>query len=121
MPYDSNNIFARLLRGEIPAKKLHETEHVLAFHDIRPLAPVHVLVVPKGAYESLDDFSAKASAEEQAALMKAIGDVARLTGVDKSGYRVIANTGSDGHQEVPHLHFHLLGGRALGRMVGKPE
>ncbi len=121
MAYDSNNIFARLLRGEIPAKKLHEDEHTLAFHDIRPLAPVHVLVIPKGAYESLDDFSAQASAAEQAALIKAIGHVARLTGVDKSGYRVIANTGQDGHQEVPHLHFHVLGGRALGRMVGRSE
>lgn len=121
MAYDSNNIFARLLRDEIPAKKVHETEHVVAFHDIRPLAPVHVLVIPRGAYESLDDFSARASVAEQAALMKAIGDVARLTGVDKTGYRVIANTGQDGHQEVPHLHFHVLGGRQLGRMVGKPE
>lgn len=121
MGYDGNNIFARLLRGEIPAKKLHETEHVLAFHDIRPLAPVHVLVIPKGAYESLDDFSAKASPVEQAALMQAIGDVARLTGIDKTGYRVIANNGRDGHQEVPHLHFHVLGGRPLGRMVGRPE
>jgi len=121
MAYDSNNIFARLLRGEIPAKKVHETEHAVAFHDIRPLAPVHVLVIPRGAYESLDDFSAQASVAEQAGLMKAIGDVARLTGVDKTGYRVIANTGQDGHQEVPHLHFHVLGGRQLGRMIPKAE
>jgi histidine triad (HIT) family protein len=121
MSYDNNNIFARLLRGEIPAKKVYEDEHVLAFHDIRPVAPVHVLVIPKGAYESLDDFSAKAGPAEQAALMKAIGHVARLSGVAESGYRVIANTGVNGHQEVPHLHFHVLGGRPLGRMVGKPD
>jgi histidine triad (HIT) family protein len=121
MGYDSNNIFARLLRGEIPANKVYEDDHVLAFNDIRPAAPVHVLVIPKGAYESLDDFSAKASAAEQAALMKAIGHVARLAGVDKTGYRVIANTGANGHQEVPHLHFHILGGRALGRMVSRAE
>ncbi|MBM3538059.1 MAG: histidine triad nucleotide-binding protein [Alphaproteobacteria bacterium] len=121
MAYDSNNIFARLLRGEIPAKKLYEDEHTLAFHDIRPQAPVHVLVIPKGAYESLDDFSAKASAAEQAALMKAIGQVARLTGVDKTGYRVLSNIGRDGHQEVPHLHFHVIGGRQLGRMIPKAE
>lgn len=119
MSYDSTNIFARLLRGEIPAKKVYEDEHVLAFNDIQPRAPVHVLVIPKGAYESLDDFSTKASVAEQAALMKAIGHVARLAGVDKSGYRVIANTGADGHQEVPHLHFHVLGGRPIGGMVAK--
>ncbi len=121
MAYDPSNIFPRLLRGEIPAGKVYEDEHVLAFNDIRPQAPVHVLVIPRGAYESLDDFSATASTAEQAALIRAIGQVARLKGVDKTGYRVIANTGIDGHQEVPHLHFHVLGGRALGRMVGKAE
>jgi histidine triad (HIT) family protein len=121
MSYDPNNIFARLLRGEIPANPVYQNEHVFAFNDIRPQAPVHVLVIPRGAYESLDDFSAKASVAEQAALMSAIGHVARLTGVDKAGYRVIANHGRDGHQEVPHLHFHILGGRSLGRMVGKGE
>jgi diadenosine tetraphosphate (Ap4A) HIT family hydrolase len=121
MTYDLTNIFARLLRGEIPANKVYEDEHVLAFNDIRPQAPVHVLVIPRGAYESLDDFSAQASAAEQAALLKAIGQVARLAGVDKTGYRVIANNGRDGHQEVPHLHFHILGGRPLGRMISKAE
>ena len=121
MSYDRNNIFARLLRGEITAKKLHEDEHTLSFHDIRPQAPVHVLVIPKGAYESLDDFSARASVAEQAALMKAIGHVARLTGVDRTGYRVLSNIGRDGHQEVPHLHFHVVGGRQLGRMIPKAE
>ena len=121
MTYDPNNIFARILRGELPCKKAYENEHVLAFHDIRPLAPVHVLVIPKRAYISLDDFHEKASEAEQAALMRAIGHVARLAGVAGVGYRVIANTGSDGHQEVPHLHFHVLGGRPLGRMVGRAE
>ncbi len=121
MAYDPTNIFARILRGELPCKKAYEDSHVLAFHDIRPLAPVHVLVIPKGAYQSLDDFQDRASEAEQAALIKAIGRVARQEGVADSGYRVIANTGSDGHQEVPHLHFHVLGGRQLGRMIGKTE
>lgn len=120
MSYDSNNVFARILRGELPCQKVYENEHVLAFNDIRPLAPTHVLVIPKGAYVSLDDFHEKASEAEQAALIKAIGHVARLAGTDASGYRVIANIGGDGHQEVPHLHFHVLGGRPLGRMIGRP-
>lgn len=120
MSYDANNVFAKLLRGEIPAKKVYEDEHVLAFHDIRPQAPVHVLVIPKGAYVSLDEFHVKASAAEQAALMKALGQAARLAGIAETGYRVIANIGGDGHQEVPHLHFHVLGGRPMGRMVSRP-
>jgi histidine triad (HIT) family protein len=117
MTYDSNNIFARILRGEIPCKKVYEDQHVLAFHDIRPQAPVHVLVIPKGAYVSLDDFHEKASDAEVAAFTRAIGKVARMSGVAESGYRIIANTGANGHQEVPHLHFHILGGRQLGRML----
>jgi histidine triad (HIT) family protein len=121
MSYDSNNVFARILRGEIPSKKVYEDAHVLAFQDVRPQAPVHVLVIPKGAYESMDDFHHKASDAEAAALMKAIGKVARLAGVGDSGYRIIANTGGDGHQEVPHLHFHILGGRPMGRMVSPPS
>ncbi len=121
MSYDPNNIFARILRGELPCKKVYEDEHVLAFHDIRPLAPAHVLVIPKGAYVSLDDFHAKASDAEAAGLVRALGKVARLAGVGESGYRVIANNGVDGHQEVPHLHFHVLGGRQMGRMVGRPS
>jgi diadenosine tetraphosphate (Ap4A) HIT family hydrolase len=120
MSYDPHNIFARILRGEIPAHKIYEDEHVLAFNDIRPQAPVHVLVIPKGPYVSLDEFHAMAGPAEQAALMKALGHVARLTGVADSGYRIIANNGRDGHQEVPHLHFHILGGRPMGRMVGRP-
>jgi histidine triad (HIT) family protein len=118
--YDSNNAFAKILRGELPCKKLYEDQHVLAFHDIRPQAPVHVLVIPKGAYESLNDFHSKASEAEQAALMRALGKVAEMAGVAEKGYRLIANTGVDGHQEVPHLHFHIMGGRQMGRMVGRP-
>jgi histidine triad (HIT) family protein len=119
MSYDTSNVFARILRGEIPAKKVYEDDHVLAFHDVHPRAPVHVLIVPKGAYVSTDDFHAKASDAELAALMRAIGKVARMMGVGDSGYRVIANTGTHGHQEVPHLHFHVIGGRQLGSMLPK--
>ena len=121
MSYDPNNIFARILRGEIPCRKVYEDAYVLAFHDIQPQAPVHVLVVPRGAYVSWDDFHETASDAEQAALSRAVGVVARLTGVATSGYRVISNCGRDGHQEVPHLHLHVLGGRPMGRMVAKAE
>jgi diadenosine tetraphosphate (Ap4A) HIT family hydrolase len=121
MSYDPNNIFARIIRGEIPCKKLFESAHVLAFHDIRPQAPVHVLVIPKGAYRSATEFAETASEAEQAALMKAIGEAARMTGLEASGYRLIVNNGADANQEVPHLHYHVLGGRPLGRMLAKPE
>lgn len=117
--YDSTNIFAKILRGEIPCKKVNETPHSLAFHDINPLAPVHVLVIPKGAYVDFDDFSAKASAEEMADYTRAIGEVARMTGADKDGYRLLSNCGHNAHQEVPHLHVHVFGGRFLGRMLKK--
>ncbi len=117
MAYDTNNIFAKILRGEIPCQKVYEDEHVLAFPDIAPKAPVHILVLPKGAYVSMDDFTANASAEEIAALFRALGNIAREKGIDKTGYRVISNCGENGGQEVPHLHLHLLGGRTLGRMV----
>jgi len=119
MAYDPNNIFARILRGEIPCKKAYENEHVLAFHDINPQAPLHMLVIPKGAYVSMDDFSAKASSEEIAAFVRAIGDIARQEGVAESGYRILANHGRDAHQEVPHLHVHIFGKRPLGRMLAK--
>ena len=119
MAYDPNNIFARILRGEIPCKRVFENEHVLAFHDINPQAPLHVLVIPKGAYVSMDDFSAKASAEEIAALVRAVGEIARQQGVAESGYRVLANHGRDAHQEVPHFHVHIFGKRPLGRMLAK--
>ena len=117
MAYDRDNIFARILRGEIPCDKVYEDAHTLAFRDIHPQAPVHVLVIPKGEYVSLDDFTATASAEEQAALMQALGPVARREGVADSGYRVIANSGPASHQDVQHLHFHVLGGRNLGAML----
>jgi histidine triad (HIT) family protein len=119
MAYDPNNVFARILRGEIPCRKVFEDEHVLAFHDVNPQAPVHILVIPKGAYVSLDDFSATASDAEIAAFVRALGLVARNNGVAESGYRILANTGRDGHQEVPHFHVHVFGGRPLGRMIPK--
>jgi diadenosine tetraphosphate (Ap4A) HIT family hydrolase len=119
MAYDSNNIFAKILRGEIPCKKVYEDQHVLAFSDIRPQAPVHVLVIPKGAYVTFDDFQEKASDAEIAALGRAIGKVAKMTGVAETGYRVISNAGANGRQEVPHLHLHVLGGRPMGRMVSR--
>lgn len=115
--YDDNNIFAKILRGEIPCKKVYEDRHALAFHDINPQAPTHVLVIPKGKYVSYDDFSQKASADEIAGLVRAVGIVARQLGLDEPGYRILSNIGADGGQEVPHLHFHLFGGRRLGPML----
>jgi histidine triad (HIT) family protein len=117
MAYDSNNVFARILRGEIPCNKVYEDEHVLAFDDIRPQAPTHVLVIPKGEYVSLDDFSARASDAEMAAMLRALGQIARERGLAPSGYRILANTGPAAHQEVPHFHIHLFGGRNLGGML----
>jgi histidine triad (HIT) family protein len=119
LPYDESNIFARILRGEIPCKKVAEDEHILAFHDIAPQAPVHVLVIPKGAYVSWDDFSARASAEEIAGFVRGVGQVARGLGLVAPGYRLLANVGHDGGQEVPHLHVHLFGGQGLGPMLAR--
>jgi histidine triad (HIT) family protein len=119
MAYDRNNIFARIVRGEIPCKKVHEDEHTLAFYDINPQTPTHVLVIPKGEYVSLDDFAAEASEAEIAAFVRAIGKIARDLGVAETGYRILANHGNDAHQEVPHLHVHIFAGRDLGRMIGK--
>jgi histidine triad (HIT) family protein len=116
-PYDPDNIFARILRGEIPCAKVYEDEWALAFNDIRPQAPTHVLVIPKSAYVSWDDFSANASAEEIAGYVRAIGTVARQLGVVESGYRLLSNAGLNSHQEVPHLHVHLFAGRKLGPML----
>ena len=116
-PYDDSNIFARVLRGEIPSNKVYEDEHALAFHDINPQAPVHILVVPKGAYVSWDDFSERASAEEIAGFVRAVGHVAREQGLVAPGYRVLANVGPNSGQEVPHLHVHIFGGRGLGPML----
>ena len=121
MTYDPNNVFAKILRGELPCNKVSETEHSLAFHDIGPLSKHHVLVIPKGSYVSLDDFSARASEAEIADLIRLLGEVARMLGVDASGYRVLTNHGRDARQEVPHLHFHVCGGEDLGPMLRLPN
>lgn len=118
-PYDDANIFARILRGEIPAKRVYEDAFALAFHDIAPQAPVHVLVIPKGAYVSWDDFSARAPDAEIAGFVRAVGHVAREHGLVEPGYRLLANVGGDGGQEVPHLHVHLFGGAPLGPMLSR--
>ncbi|MBC6444740.1 MAG: histidine triad nucleotide-binding protein [Alphaproteobacteria bacterium GM202ARS2] len=117
MPYDNDNIFARILRGELPCNKVYEDEHVLAFHDINPLAPLHILVIPKGAYANTDSFAHDAPPAQQAALMRAIGVIAREQGLADNGYRVIINQGDHGGQEVPHLHAHILGGEKLAAML----
>lgn len=115
--YDDQNIFAKILRGEIPARKVYEDDWALAFHDINPQAPVHILVIPKGAYVSWDDFSATAGEAEIAGFVRAVGQVARDLGLVAPGYRLLANTGTDSHQEVPHLHVHLFAGRPMGPML----
>ncbi len=116
-PYDEANIFAKILRGEIPARVVHEDQHALAFHDVAPKAPVHVLVIPKGAYVSHADFSARASDAEIAGFVRAVGQVARALGLDGPGHRLLANVGRNAGQEVPHYHVHLFGGRPLGPMI----
>jgi len=120
MSYDSNNIFAKILRGEIPCDKIYEDAHVLAFRDIRPQAKVHALIIPKGSYISAQDFSAKASEAEIVGFTRSIAKVVDKLGLADGGYRIIANTGSDGGQEVPHYHIHILGGQKIGRMVSLP-
>ncbi len=121
MNYDKNNIFAKILRGEIPCKKIYEDEYVLAFYDINPQKKIHALVIPKGEYVNLDDFSSKASEKEIVGLIKGIGTVAKKIGVSTvekgSGYRSLVNIGETGGQEVPHLHFHIFGGEKVGKMV----
>ena len=119
LPYDHSNIFARILRGEIPNKTVYEDEWALAFHDIMPQAPTHILVIPKGPYVSWDDFSARASAEEIAGFVRAVGHVARDQGLVAPGYRLLANVARHGGQEVPHLHVHLFGGAPLGPMLAR--
>ncbi len=119
LPYDPDNIFAKILRGEIPNKTVYEDEWALAFHDIAPLAPIHVLVIPKGAYVSWDDFSARASADEIAGFVRAVGHVARENGLVVPGYRLLVNLGMHGGQEIPHLHVHLFGGKPLGPMIAR--
>ena len=120
MNYDKNNIFAKILRGEIPCKKVYENDFVLAFHDINPQKKIHALVIPKGKYINLDDFSINASSEEMVGLLKGINIVAKKLGISTEvgkGYRALANISDDGGQEVPHLHFHLFGGEKVGKMV----
>jgi diadenosine tetraphosphate (Ap4A) HIT family hydrolase len=117
MAYDDQNIFAKIIRGEIPSKKIYEDVFALAFYDINPLTPVHALVIPKGPYENHKDFSDNASIEEQAGFTKAIGKTAEMIGVAEGGYRLITNCGVNGGQEVPHYHVHILGGGPVGRMI----
>lgn len=117
MAYDKNNIFAKIIRGEIPCNKVYEDDYALAFHDINPQTPTHVLVVPKGPYVSSDDFAEKASDAEIAGLMRAVGKVARDVGAVADGYRILSNHGRDAHQEVPHFHIHIFAGKDLGRMI----
>ena len=118
-PYDESNIFAKILRGELPCKKVYEDEHALAFHDINPLAPVHILVIPKGPYVSWDDFAAKASDAELAGFVRAVGNVAREQQLEVQGYRLVANIGKRAGQEVAHLHVHIFGGQPLGPMLAR--
>lgn len=118
-PYDDSNVFARILRGELPCKKVHEDEHALAFHDINPVAAVHILVIPKGAYVSWDDFSERGSEAEIAGFVRAVGKVARDQGMVVQGYRLLANTGKRSGQEVGHLHVHIFGGQPLGPMLSR--
>lgn len=119
MAYDDNNVFAKILRGEIPAKKVHEDDYALAFHDIGAKAPVHVLVIPKGKYTSIVDFGSKASEAEIAGFYRAVAKVANDLGIAYEGFRTIANTGLNGGQEVPHFHVHLLGGKKIGPMISE--
>lgn len=117
LPYDDSNIFARILRSEIPSRRVYEDDYALAFHDINPQAPTHILVIPKGRYISWDDFTGRASDAEIAGFVRAVGKVARDAGLVEPGYRLLANIGKHGHQEVPHLHVHIFGGRPLGPML----
>ncbi len=116
-PYDDNNVFAKILRGELPCSKVYEDDVAFAFNDIRPQAPVHVLVIPKGKYVSWDDFTQKADDAEIAAFMRAVGNVTRQLELDQPGYRLLVNMGGHGHQEVPHLHMHIFGGRQFFHMI----
>ena len=118
-PYDDSNVFARILRGELPCTKVYEDDHVLAFNDINPLAPVHILVIPKGRYVSWDDFSERGSDEEIGAFVRAAGRIARDAGLVEPGYRLLANVGVNSGQEVPHLHVHIFAGKALGPMLAR--
>jgi diadenosine tetraphosphate (Ap4A) HIT family hydrolase len=118
-PYDDQNVFARILRGEIPSKRVFEDEWAIAFHDINPQAPVHVLVIPRGRYVSMADFTARGSAAEIAGFFRAVGEVTRMLGLETDGYRLLANMGQAAGQEVPHLHVHVFAGRPLGPMLAR--
>lgn len=118
-PYDDSNIFAKILRGELPATPVYENTHALVIHDIAPLAPIHLLAVPRGAYVSMDDFTARATPEEIAGLFQAVGEAARVVGASAQGYRVLTNVGKRGGQEIAHLHVHILGGQPLGPMLAR--
>jgi histidine triad (HIT) family protein len=118
-PYDDQNIFARILRSEIPSKRVYEDDYAVAFHDINPLAPTHLLVIPTGRYVSWDDFSARASDAEIAGFVRAVGTVAREAGAVEPGYRLLANVGLNSGQEVPHLHVHIFAGKPLGPMLAR--
>jgi diadenosine tetraphosphate (Ap4A) HIT family hydrolase len=118
-PYDDQNVFAKILRGELPCTKVYEDEWTLAFLDIAPLAPVHILVIPKGPYVSWDDFTAKATEEEITGYIRAIGRIARNENLVVEGYRLLANTGRNSGPEIPHLHVHIFGGRPLGPMLAR--
>ncbi|MFM9827752.1 MAG: histidine triad nucleotide-binding protein [Sphingomonas sp.] len=117
LPYDDQNIFAKILRGEIPSTRVYEDDHAIAFHDINPQAPTHILVIPRGRYVSWDDFSAHATDSEIGGFVRAVGTVARAAGLVAPGYRLLANTGLAAHQEVPHLHVHIFAGRPLGPLL----
>ena len=119
LPYDDQNVFAKILRGELPCTKVYEDEWVLAFNDIAPLAPVHILVIPKGPYVSWDDFTARASNDEVAAFVRAVGQIARENELVEEGYRLLANVGRNSGPEIPHLHVHIFGGRPLGPMLAR--
>ncbi len=121
MPYNPQNIFAKILRGEIPCHKVYEDDHVLAFHDIHPQAKIHILVIPKGAYVDMTDFSKNASEREIAALFRAVAKIAKDHDLESSGYRILSNQGVNGGQEVPHLHIHLFGGQSLGPMLARSQ
>ncbi len=118
-PYDDQNVFAKILRGEIPNRTVYEDEFALAFHDIAPQAPIHILVIPKGPYVSWNDFTATASDSEIAGYVRAVGHVARTQGLVEPGYRLLSNIGQHGHQEVPHLHVHIFGGQQFGALLAR--
>ncbi len=118
-PYDDQNVFAKILRGEIPNRTVYEDEFALAFHDIAPQAPIHILVIPKGPYVSWNDFTAMAADSEIAGYVRAVGHVARTQGLVEPGYRLLSNIGQHGHQEVPHLHVHIFGGQQFGALLAR--